>query len=92
MAAVGIAIVGLCGCKKAPSTTGAPATPGEQIEQHLNNAGQEIKSAATEAASQIKPALQEFREESREAVHNAAEKVGQLTETRPATMPGTTGR
>lgn len=74
-------------CSKSDQS-GAPATEptsGDRIKQDLKDAGQNLKSAATEASTQIKPAYEKAKEEGREAVHGAAEKVAQWTDTQPAT-------
>lgn len=79
----------LTGCEKSagPAAT-APATPGQAIEQHLDAAGQEIRSAATEAETQAAPLVNEAREKTREEIHNTAEKVaGWTAASQPATQP-----
>ncbi len=80
----------LVGCEKSagPAATG-PATPSQQLEQHAEAVGQEIKTAATEAETRAAPLVDEAREKTREEIHNTAEKVaGWTAASQPVTQPG----
>jgi hypothetical protein len=84
MAMIGVvaALVG-CGDSGTGSTT-APATTQQRVQQELHNAGEAISNAATQAAGEVKPALARAKEEGRQVIHDAAEKVAQSTATQPA--------
>ncbi len=73
----------LLGCGDSGSTT-EPATTQQRVQQDLHAAGQEIKDAASQAASDVKPALERAKEEGRQVIHDAAEKVAEHTATQPA--------
>ena len=78
----------LAGCdRSSPDATGTPQP--NPVVRHLDAAGREIHSAATEAATQVKPELERAREEARQELHRGAEKVEQWTTTQPATGPTT---
>jgi hypothetical protein len=77
----GTMMLGACG--DSGSST-QPATTQQRVEQDIHAAGQAISNAATQAASDVKPALDRAKEEGRQVIHNAAEKVAQSTASQPA--------
>ena len=88
LAAGMVSIVGVSGCGKsgAPAAgtgTGTPAAQ-EQLKQDVKAVGQDLKEVARDAAVQVKPALTTMKENAKDALHTAAEKVAEATATRPA--------
>ncbi|HUO07289.1 MAG TPA: hypothetical protein VM008_03085 [Phycisphaerae bacterium] len=79
-----------CGDNGTGSTT-APATgssaAAQQIREHLQAAGQEVRNAATEAATEVGPALRRAKEEARETVHDLSQKIADRTAPASATQP-----
>ena len=78
----------LCGCGP---DTGGVATSGpttqQRIEQHLKDAGESLKAAATEAGAELKPAIDKAKEQTQDALHRAAVKVSEMTAPTSASQP-----
>ena len=91
VALVGLALLGGCGGSGSGSGGAAASAPTtqERIEQHLKQAGEEIKAAATEASAEAKPAIDKAKVATEDALHGAAQKVSEMTTTssQPASRP-----
>jgi hypothetical protein len=74
----------MVGCDGGAGTTTAPSPTGQAIKQDLQKVGQDLKADAQAAASQAGPEWEKAKQETRDALHQAAEKVAAETATRPA--------
>ena len=85
LAMCGMMVAG-CGSDTSPTAT-APATEPsktEALKQDLQKVGQDIKADAQAAASQAGPAWQQTKQETRDLIHQGAQKVADWTATQPA--------
>ena len=79
-AAMAAMLVMMTGCDDSGSPATRPAaSTQERVKQDVNEAGQQLKEAGDEVARKADPAIERAKEESKQAVHRAAEKVSELT-------------
>ena len=81
--------VALAGCGDSgstpPTNTGGNSAA-QRAADDLRAAAATMKAAATEAASAAQPALEKAKEESRQVIHDAAQKIADRTATAPTTQ------
>jgi hypothetical protein len=85
MVAAGMAVGG-CDNSAGSGASSADATT-QRVQEDLHRAGAELKDAATTVSRDLQPALQRAGDEARQGLNAAANKVADLTATRPATQP-----
>ncbi len=80
-----LALTLFAGCEDSstPPTTGAATQP--SVTQKLEDAGRDLKDAATIAAEKAKPAATRLAQEGKEELHKLAQKINDATTTQPAT-------
>ncbi len=78
-----MAALSLAGCGRSDTETAAPSPAAQQVRTDLNQAGQELHQAATTAGQELRPELQKAGQEARQGIHEAANKVSNLTATQP---------
>lgn len=83
--AAGLAVGG-CDNSAGSGSPSADATT-QRVQEDLHRAGTELKDAASNAGQELKPALQRAGNEARLGINAAANKVADLTATRPTTQP-----
>jgi hypothetical protein len=83
-----VAALSTAACNRSePAPATAPSPTAERLKEDLRQTGQDIRAAADQAATQMRPAFERVKEESREALHNTAERIADRTATQPATSP-----
>ena len=82
-----LSLLAVEGCDNSTTTTTTTNPDAARVQQDLRQAGSELKDAAATAGQELKPALQKAGAEARQGINAAANKIADLTATRPATQP-----